>query len=39
MAALIAEVRRAFALNGKQIPPEIFKISVTATWRISEAYG
>jgi hypothetical protein len=24
-AALIAEVRRAFTLNGKQIPPEIFR--------------
>jgi hypothetical protein len=23
--ALIAEVRRAFTLNGKQIPPEIFR--------------
>jgi hypothetical protein len=25
MPALIAEVRRAFTLNGKQIPPEIFR--------------
>jgi hypothetical protein len=24
-AALVAEVRRAFTLNGKQIPPEIFR--------------
>jgi hypothetical protein len=25
MAALIAEARRAFTLNGKQVPPEIFR--------------
>jgi hypothetical protein len=26
-AALIAEARRAFTLNGKQIPPEIFRVN------------